>query len=145
VLEIGTYTGLSSLSMLKTLPSSSQLVTFDILKWETIPDTHLNEEDFKDGRLKQRLGDLANKKAFLKNKDLLELADIIFIDGPKDISLEEAFLKNLAQLHFNNSPLLIFDDIRLWNMLRIWREIRKPKLDITSFGHWSGTGLVDWC
>jgi len=20
----------------------------------------------------------------------------------------------------------------------------KPKLDMTSFGHWSGTGLVDW-
>ncbi|MGH7312141.1 MAG: hypothetical protein ACREJV_03130 [Candidatus Rokuibacteriota bacterium] len=31
-----------------------------------------------------------------------------------------------------------------WNMLAIWREIRMPKLDVTSFGHWSGTGLVEW-
>lgn len=41
-------------------------------------------------------------------------------------------------------PILVFDDIRAWNMLAIWREIRMPKLDLTSFGHWSGTGLVDW-
>jgi hypothetical protein len=38
----------------------------------------------------------------------------------------------------------MFDDIRLWNMLRTWRTINRPKLDLTSFGHWSGTGLVDW-
>ena len=23
-------------------------------------------------------------------------------------------------------------------------EIARPKLDLTSFGHWSGTGLVEW-
>jgi hypothetical protein len=39
---------------------------------------------------------------------------------------------------------LVFDDIRIWNMLRIWREIVRPKLDLTSFGHWTGTGIVDW-
>lgn len=38
----------------------------------------------------------------------------------------------------------LFDDIRVWNMLAIWRGIRRPKLDLTSFGHWSGTGLVDY-
>ncbi len=38
----------------------------------------------------------------------------------------------------------MFDDIRVWNMLEIWRGIRRPKLDLTSFGHWSGTGLVDY-
>ena len=21
----------------------------------------------------------------------------------------------------------------------------KPKIDLTSFGHWSGTGLIEWC
>jgi hypothetical protein len=32
----------------------------------------------------------------------------------------------------------------LWNMLDIWYHLDKPKLDMTSFGHWSGTGLVQW-
>jgi hypothetical protein len=41
-------------------------------------------------------------------------------------------------------PIVIFDDIRLMSMVYIRRSIDKPKLDITSFGHWSGTGLVEW-
>jgi hypothetical protein len=30
------------------------------------------------------------------------------------------------------------------NMIELWRNVQKPKLDLTSFGHWSGTGLIDW-
>lgn len=37
----------------------------------------------------------------------------------------------------------MLDDIRFLNMWRLWRSIRSPKLDATSFGHWSGSGLVD--
>ncbi len=28
-------------------------------------------------------------------------------------------------------------------MIDIWRSIKSPKLDATSFSHWSGTGIVD--
>jgi hypothetical protein len=35
------------------------------------------------------------------------------------------------------------DDIRFVNMVDNWNAIASPKLDLTSFGHWSGTGLVD--
>ena len=38
----------------------------------------------------------------------------------------------------------LFDDIKELNMLGTWRAITRPKLDITSFGHWTGTGLVHW-
>jgi hypothetical protein len=38
----------------------------------------------------------------------------------------------------------MFDDTRVLNMIEIWRRLNRPKLDLTSFGHWSGTGLVDW-
>ena len=41
-------------------------------------------------------------------------------------------------------PIGVFDDIRQWTMLAIWRAVQRPKLDLTSFGHWSGTGLIDW-
>lgn len=36
------------------------------------------------------------------------------------------------------------DDIRVWTMLKTWREISYPKLDLTSFGHWSGTGIIEF-
>ncbi|MCA9109270.1 MAG: hypothetical protein KDA52_04930 [Planctomycetaceae bacterium] len=144
VIEIGTYTGLSSLAMLTTLPTDSKLITFDIVPWQSIDHTHLHHSDFESGRLEQEIADLSDPDQFVRFQPLLEQADLVFVDGPKDIRFEEAFLKHLSSLHLPKQPLLVFDDIKLWNMLRIWRTIRKPKLDLTSFGHWSGTGLVDW-
>jgi hypothetical protein len=48
--------------------------------------------------------------------------------------------------HMQRPPhaLVVFDDIRVMNMVATWRRIARPKLDLTSFGHWSGTGLIDW-
>jgi len=66
------------------------------------------------------------------------------VDGPKDGFFERQFLKHLSEIDTAAHKLLVFDDIRTWNMLAIWREISFPKLDLTSFGHWTGTGLVDW-
>ena len=40
--------------------------------------------------------------------------------------------------------IVMFDDIRMWNMIKIWRDIKRSKMDLTSFGHWSGTGMVHW-
>jgi hypothetical protein len=52
-------------------------------------------------------------------------------------------LSQLAKLDPRTKKLLILDDIRFMNMIRLWRGIASPKLDLSSFGHWSGTGLVD--
>lgn len=144
VVEIGTYTGLSALAMMAHLPAASKLVTFDILPWDTIPHSHLVRTDFADGRLQQVIADLADPESFEQHLPLLQQADLIFVDGPKNVTFEETFLRHLEGCSLPKQPLLVFDDIRLWNMLRIWRGINRPKLDLTSFGHWSGTGLVDW-
>jgi hypothetical protein len=40
--------------------------------------------------------------------------------------------------------LLVMDDIRFPNMAPLWHRIAAPKADFTSFGHWSGTGVVRW-
>ena len=143
--EIGTGQGLSCLSMLKGAPSDSKIVTFDVVDWDQIEGTCLKSEDFYDGRLEHCLGDLADPDVFRAYKELLRDADIIFVDGPKNIVFETNFLKKVDELQFRTKPLFVFDDIRQWNMLKIWRDIKRPKLDLTSFGHWSGTGLVDWC
>jgi hypothetical protein len=37
-----------------------------------------------------------------------------------------------------------FGDIRVLDMIENWRRLNRPKLGVTSFGHWSGTGLLDW-
>lgn len=144
VIEIGTATGLSSLAMLQTLPKTSHLYTFDIIPWDQLPDTCLRVSDFRDGRLKQMVGDVAKPEVMRQHDELFHKAELIFIDGPKDGYFEQKLLDQMQTLKLHQKPILVFDDIRLWNMLAIWRRIQMPKLDMTSFGHWSGTGLVQW-
>ena len=144
VVEIGTYHGLSALALKKFLPPSGQVITFDIVAWNQFKDTCLRSDDFTDGRLIQELCDLKDPDIFHAHRNLFAKADLIFLDAPKDGIFERCFLDQLAILKNVTRKLLIFDDIKTWNMLAIWREITFPKLDVTSFGHWTGTGLVDW-
>jgi hypothetical protein len=143
VIEIGTSTGLSALTIKRFLPTDGRLITFDIVAWNEFEQTALRSEDF-DQRLEQRLADLSDASVFSRHVSLLHDADFIFIDAAKDSQQEDRFISNFQTVDFVTAPIFMFDDIRLWNMLRTWRTINRPKLDLTSFGHWSGTGLVDW-
>jgi hypothetical protein len=144
VVEIGTHTGLSALALKQCLPRTSRLVTFDLIEWAEVPGTCLLPEDFEDGRLSQTIADLADPDVFGRHADVLSSASLIFADGPKDKVFEPAFARNLDSLSYASPPWVIFDDIRDLNMLQFWRDIEKPKLDLSSFGHWTGTGLVHW-
>jgi predicted O-methyltransferase YrrM len=144
VIEIGTYTGLSALAMKPHLPPGAGIATFDINAWNTVPKTLLTPEDFEDGTLVQYVEDLADPEVLNRRRTLLECADLIFIDGPHDGETEAAMVANLRTIRFDAPPILVLDDVRLWTMLKFWRELALPKLDFTSFGHWSGTGLADW-
>ena len=70
-------------------------------------------------------------------------ASLIFLDGPKNGRFEGQLLQHLTGLEPLPGRLLVVDDIRFVNMIDFWTSIASPKLDLTSFGHWSGTGLVD--
>ena len=144
IIEIGTATGLSALAMKKYLPQNGKIVTFDIMAWKSFADTHFVQGDFEDGRLVQETDDLSDPAVVQKYRELLVDADMIFLDAAKDGIMEERFIRNFRSVPFTKNPLFVFDDIRVWNMLKIWRDISMPKLDLTSFGHWSGTGLVQW-
>jgi predicted O-methyltransferase YrrM len=144
VVEIGTATGLSALALLAGVPPAGRVVTFDLVAWNEYPGTVLRGEDFADGRLTQHLDDLSTPGGLAKHGDLLAGAGLIFVDAAKDGKQEQRFLDLFETIPFRRQPILVFDDIRQWRMLRIWREVRRPKLDLTSFGHWSGTGLVDF-
>ncbi|MFI5282558.1 MAG: methyltransferase [Candidatus Dormibacterales bacterium] len=141
VTEIGTYTGLSALTILSTLGKQAKLTTYDVVPWDKIEGRALRSEDFADGRLEQRIGDLADPQFYTQNQSALLESELIFVDGPKDGAFEPAFIDLLLKTPRNRRALLMFDDIRLWNMLRVWADLPLPKLDLTSFGHWSGTGV----
>jgi predicted O-methyltransferase YrrM len=150
VVEIGTATGLSALAMKAALPKSGKLVTFDVVPWRKFPAVPgvgavaLSDEDFADGRLEQRIDDLSIPEGWRRQSHILREADFVFIDAKHDGEQERAFLQAFDEIGFTRGPIVAFDDIRLWKLLAVWRDIARPKLDLTSFGHWSGTGLADY-
>lgn len=144
VIEIGTFTGWATLVLCKYLPEGGRVATFDIIPWKELAHTCLQTSDFADGRLVQHVDDLADPAVANKHRALLASAELIFIDGPHDGPTEYRMLEQLAKVPFITPPLLVFDDIKLPTMLKFWRDLPYAKLDVTSFGHWSGTGLADW-
>lgn len=136
VIEIGTATGLSALSMLPYF--SGKLISFDVLPWDSYPNTVLSKESFV--RFEQIVADISID--FEIYRPLLQEANFIFIDATHDGDLEKKLLDLFSTVLFKRPPIIFFDDIRVWTMLKMWREIRFPKLDLTSFGHWSGSGIV---
>ena len=147
VVEIGTATGLSALAMKSTLPEDGRIITFDLIPWKGYSQYSggiLEDADFGDGRLEQRLEDLSTQGGWQQNAELLREADFIFVDAKHDGAQEREFLRAFDEVGLAGAPIVVFDDIRVWGMLSFWQGIERPKLDLTSFGHWSGTGLVDY-
>lgn len=140
VVEVGTYLGASALAFLDA-PGVEQLITFDIVRWDRFPNTMLRGTDFG-GRLTQRIGDLSDAACFSAHRDDLAGADLLFVDASKDGVFEPAFLEHWMTVEPRHPQLLVLDDIRVLTMVDVWRELALDKLDLTSFGHWSGTGLV---
>jgi predicted O-methyltransferase YrrM len=144
VIEIGTWTGMGTLSLLQSLPSGGRITTFDLLGWETFGLTWLAPSDFADGRVVQFGDDVSTPEGIAPHRALFESADLIFIDGHKDGYTEAGVLASLATLDLAPNVVVVLDDIRVMNMIGVWHRILRPKMDLTSFGHWSGTGLIDW-
>jgi predicted O-methyltransferase YrrM len=136
-IEVGTFTGMGTLALAH---AAGHVLTYDLISWDQLSDSLLRHEDFACS-IEQRIGDLAAPKFFDTQATALQSAGLIFIDGPKDGVFEPAFLSKLLPI-LRAGQVLVFDDIRKLEMLQIWRELPLPKLDVTSFGHWSGTGLA---
>lgn len=144
VVEIGTYQGHGSLALLSALPPDGSITTFDLVPYQEVPGQIFTPKDFEDGRMTQVIGDLTLDRDFERHREVLRRADLVLVDAAKDGSQERIFLERFEAVGFVSGPLVVFDDIRLYNMLHIWRDVHRPKLDLTSFGHWSGTGLIDY-
>ncbi len=136
-IEVGTYTGMGALALAS---AGAHVQTYDLVPWDRFSHTLLRQEDFDD-RISQRIGNLADQDYFDSQLDDLLAAGLILVDGPKDGFFEPAFLSKLLAV-LRPGQLLVVDDIRKLEMLQTWRDISLPKLDLTSLGHWSGTGLA---
>ena len=130
--------------MLDYSPNVDKVTTFDVTPWTKYETTYLTEDDFESGRLTQHIEDLKKSEVFSRFVKLLVNADFIMCDGPKDGVFERTFYSLLTTIEFpKKDRWLLLDDIRFQSEMPSWRMITSPKIDLTSFGHFSGTGLVD--
>jgi hypothetical protein len=144
VVEIGTARGLSLLAMKQTIPSQGRIVSVGQRQWQQVQYTAMRVDDFADGSIEQRAADTANPRAWESWRNLLQSADFVLLAGPQELAIDrEAFVDWMGGIRFAGSPILMCNGIRRWNLLRFWRTIQRPKLDVTSFAHWSGSGLVE--
>lgn len=141
VLEIGTFKGHGTLA-LAAGGTDVDVVTYDVVPWGDFSDTALRPTDLADGRIQQCLGDLGEDSYRATQAGTLRAADLLFIDGPKDGSWEQHAVPEILSVLTDRRRLVVVDDIRLLAMVQLWRDLPLPKLDITSLGHWSGTGLL---
>lgn len=142
--DIGTYRGCSARVMLDNNEPNSRIYTFDIEDYNSFDWTVLKDSDFEGERLVFIKEDLGDEEVFNKHTELLDSANFIMLDGPKNDVFEGLFLAQLSKANLSRKPRWLFiDDIRFPNMQKLWRRIQSPKIDLSSFGHFSGSGLVN--
>jgi predicted O-methyltransferase YrrM len=142
VVEVGTYLGHGSLALLSG-SDDVRVITYDVVPAQEVGGAVLRDSDISNGRLEQRIGDLADPTFLASQIETLCKADLLFVDGPKDGRWERTFCERVLPALSDRRRLAVFDDIRLLEMVQLWRDLPYPKLDATSVGHWSGTGLVE--
>lgn len=83
VLEVGTFTGYSTLCMARALPSGGSLVTCDITdRWTEIGVPYWERAGVAD-RIEQRVGDAVKTLASLEEERGPDSFDLIFVDADK--------------------------------------------------------------
>lgn len=131
--DVGTNRGLSALSLSGV---GNTVKSFDVI-------------DLVDPRLKG-ISDQIGCEFVLRNlledetlKNYVINSDFIFLDTDHDGIFENQFYTFLVDGGFSGTLLL--DDIYLNEPMRdFWSSITQDKKDITRFGHFSGTGIVNF-
>jgi predicted O-methyltransferase YrrM len=81
--EIGTWTGMGTLALRAGMQTGT-VTTFDIVPWDKLPKPSHFEPSDLEGGISQIIGDLTDDRFFAESRDVLNAADLIFMDAPKD-------------------------------------------------------------
>jgi hypothetical protein len=123
IYELGTYQGASSLCL--AYNKTNRVITYDV-EYQIEVKTQPNIE--------YRIGQYQYDKSMLESP-------IIFIDTTHDGVFERDCYQYL--IHNNYKGLTVWDDIHLNDEMKsFWNTVTHPKIDISKFGHWSGTGAI---
>jgi hypothetical protein len=134
IFDIGTHMGASASAL--SYNKSNKVISFDI-SHDRLVCKKSNCEYFL-----QNLWDASIRDTW---KDRILNSPLIFLDiDPHEGNMEFEFYTWLKSNNYNG--ILVLDDIWYFKGMRdnLWYHISDNKFDITSLGHWSGTGIVDF-
>ena len=124
IFDVGTNKCMSCLAL--SYNTSNMIKSFDVVK--------LFEENPIRNNVEYIIGDST------LHPDLPKVS-LIFLDVDHDGTYENKFYNHLKSINWKG--ILLLDDIHLNDpMIEFWNNISETKYDITSIGHWSGTGMV---
>ena len=127
ILDIGTLKGCSALAL--STNKTNKVFSFNLDNQLDLNDAPENIEFIIDNVIN---GNYDN---------LILNSPIILLDTFHDGTFEQEFLDYLLSINYKGNLLL--DDIHLNNEMNyFWNNIKLSKIDITHFGHSTGTGVV---
>jgi hypothetical protein len=128
LIDVGTNHGASALALANN--PTNTVYSIDIVDLKTGEPTLPNCE-FVLGNI------LENQPMF----DNLMKSRFIMLDTYHEYDFESAFYKKVSESNWKG--IMLCDDIHLnGHMERFWSEVTHPKIDITEYGHGSGTGII---
>jgi len=134
ITDIGTQFGSSALAL--SLNDQVTVETYDKLKH--IPDNNQVQTVVNKPNIKYKVLSAQTILSKIAESTVIYL-DINTNDGSEELKI----INKLEELKFKG--LLIIDDIKLNTVMEnVWNSVPKhlKKIDVTEFGHWSGTGIV---
>lgn len=134
ITDIGTQFGSSALAL--SLNNQVTVETYD--KFKHIPDNNQVQTISNKPNITYKILSAQAVMSKVAESNVIYL-DITTADGLEEIKI----MKKLQELNFQG--ILIIDDIKLSEVMEnVWNNVPKElkKLDVTEFGHWSGTGIV---
>lgn len=148
IIEFGTHHGRSAYTLAygnRKKSNNNTIITYDI-------QDVLLYGIFENTNIDYRIENLFDQNNREQNKDHILSSDVLFIDiDPHEGVLEYDMYLWLKENDYKG--IILFDDIHLGpghmgvssgnSMNQFWDKVdNNYKIDLTSVGHWSGTGLV---
>jgi predicted O-methyltransferase YrrM len=129
IADIGTSQGLSALAL--SYNSNVKVISYDIV--DTSKFTHSMA---KKGNIEFIIKDA------LLDIDRIKYASVIMLDiDPHDGIQEKNFINLLEKVNYKG--IIVCDDINLNDAMRSWwSSVKQKKMDVTVYGHFSGTGII---
>lgn len=136
IIDVGTHRGSSALAL--SYNPTNTIYTFDIV--DNVKNSAIKNHE----NINYNYDDLFDHEIFAKWFKTIEKAPFIFLDvDPHNGKMESNFV-NLCR-EYGYKGFIVCDDIWYFKDMRdyFWNLVdNSMKYDLTSIGHWSGTGII---